>query len=40
MLAGAQTGFDNLPQDLISSLKYAGEIQAVGEMLYKLVNGF
>lgn len=39
MLAGAQTGFDNLPQDLVSSLKYAGEIQAVGEMLYNLVNG-
>ena len=39
MLAGAQAGFSNLPQDLIARLKYAGEIQAVGDMLHKLVAG-
>ena len=39
MLAGAQAGFSRLPQDLITRLKYAGEIQAVGDMLHKLVAG-
>lgn len=39
MLAGAQAGFSRLPQDLIARLKYAGEIQAVGDMLHKLVAG-
>ena len=35
MLIGAQTGFSGLPQDLVGRLKYAGEIQALGEMLFQ-----
>lgn len=37
MILGAQIGFANLPQDLIAKLKYAGEIQALGDMLKNLI---
>ena len=38
MLAGAQCGISRIPRKYIDSLKYASEIQGVGEMLYNLIR--
>lgn len=38
MLAGAQCGFSKIPKEFISGLKYNGEIQALGDELYKMVS--
>lgn len=36
MILGAQTGFSNLPKDMLAKLSFSGEIAALADMLYKL----
>ena len=38
MLAGAQCGISRIPRNYIDSLKYASELQGVGEMLYNMLR--